>query len=80
MTNRDRELVGWVARFGAASTEDVLARFGLGRTAGCRRIRACVDAGLVDRVRLLHGEPGLLVITRRGLRVAGLEALGPCRV
>jgi hypothetical protein len=80
LTVRDRELVVWVARFGAVGTSDVLARFGLGRSAGYRRLAVVVDAGFVERVRLLYGQPGLLVITRRGLRFTGLEDLGLCRV
>jgi len=80
VTDRDRQLVGWVGRLGAAGVADVSVRFGLGRTAGYRRVAACIEAGLLDRVRLLYGAPALLVPTRRGLRWAGLEALGPSRV
>lgn len=57
-----------------------MVRFGLGRTAGYRRLAAAVGAGLLEQVRLLHGEPGLYVASRSGLRWAGLEQLGPCRV
>lgn len=80
ITGRDREIVSWIGRLGAAGAEDVMVRFGLGRTAGYRRLAAAVDGGLLEQVRLLHGEPGLYVATRRGLRWAGLEQLGPCRV
>jgi hypothetical protein len=55
-------------------------RFGLGRTVGYRRIAACVEAGLLERLRLLYGSPALVVATRRGLRWPGFERLGPCRV
>lgn len=65
---------------GAAGAEDVMVRFGLGRTAGYRRLAVAVEAGLLETVRLLHGEPGLYVATRRGLRWSGLDRLGPCRV
>lgn len=57
-----------------------MVRFGLGRTVGYRRLAVAVEAGLLEQVRLLHGEPGLYVATRRGLRWTGLEPLGPCRV
>jgi hypothetical protein len=80
MTSRDRELVGWVARLGAAGVADVNVRFGLGRTVGYRRVAACIEAGLLERVRLLYGSPALVIATRHGLRWAGLERLGPCRL
>lgn len=80
VTARDREIVAWVGRLGAAGATDVMVRFGLGRTAGYRRLVACVRRGLLEQVRLLHGEPGLYVATRAGLRWSGLEELGPCRV
>lgn len=80
VTARDREVVAWVGRLGAAGATDVRVRFGLGRTAGYRRLAACVERELLEQVRLLHGEPGLYVATRAGLRWAGLEQLGPCRV
>src|SRR4051812_39717081 len=57
-----------------------MVRFGLGRTVGYRRLAAAVEARLLEQVRLLYGEPGLYVATRRGLRWTGLEQLGPCRV
>ena len=45
---------------------------GAGRTATYRRVAACVDAGLLERIDLLRSEPGLLRATRDGLRYAGL--------
>ena len=61
LTARDRELVAWIGRFGAVEADQVMGWFGVGRTAAYRRLRACVDAELVPRVRVLHGEPGLYV-------------------
>jgi hypothetical protein len=69
---RDREIVRWIGRLGAATLDQVRARFGLGRTVAYRRVAACIDGGLLDRVRLLHGQPALLRATSRGLRYAGL--------
>lgn len=80
MTSRDRDLVAWVARFGAAGVDDLRVRFGLGRTVAFRRVAACIDDGLLDRVRLVYGSPALLVATRRGLRWAGARELGTCHV
>src|SRR4051812_19742064 len=80
LTARDREIVSWIGRLGAAGAVDVMVRFGIGRTVGYRRLAGAVGGGLLECVRLLHGEPGLYVATRRGLRWAHLEGLGPCRV
>jgi hypothetical protein len=70
---RDWEIVRWIARFGAVTLGQVRARFGLGRTAAYRRVAACVEGGLLERVRVLHGQPALLRATRRGLRYAGVR-------
>lgn len=80
LTARDRELVEWIGRFGAVEAEQVMAWFGMGRTATYRRLRACVEADLLAHVRVLHGEPGLYVATRSGLAWAGLADFEPCRV
>jgi hypothetical protein len=64
VTDRDRSVVRWVAVIGAASAQDVMALFRLGRTVGYGRLRALVDHGLLSRQRLLYGEP-VLCCTRR---------------
>jgi hypothetical protein len=80
LTARDRELVDWVGKLGAVAAADVMAHFGLGRTVAYRRLAACVEAELLTCVRLLLGQPGLYVATRRGLRFAGLDEFWVCRV
>jgi hypothetical protein len=72
--------VAWVAVVGAVSAQDVMARFGVGRTVGYRRLRALVDHGLLSRVRLVHGQPALYVATADGVAFAGLGELDPARV
>jgi hypothetical protein len=52
----------------------------MGRTVAYRRLAACVQAGVVQRVRLVHGEPALYVATRLGLGYTGLSHLEVCRV
>jgi hypothetical protein len=69
-----------VAVIGAVSAQDVMARFGLGRTVGYRRLRALVDQGLLSRARLVHGQPTLYVATREGIAWAGIPHLDPARV
>lgn len=69
---RDRVLLGWLGRLGAATLEQLRARFSLGRTVAYRRVAACIDAGLLDRVYLLYRQAAMLRVTSRGLRYAGL--------
>jgi hypothetical protein len=80
VTSRDTEVVGWIARVGAADPGHVMARFGMGRTVTYRRLAALEAAGLIERSRLLYGQSGLTVATRAGLRLCGLEDLGVARV
>jgi hypothetical protein len=69
---RDRELVHFIGRHGAVSIEHVIAALGTGQTMAYRRVAACVERGLVERLALLRDEPTLLRATRDGLRYAGL--------
>jgi hypothetical protein len=80
LTVRDGELVEWLGRLGAGGVEHVMARFGIGRTVAYRRLAACVQAGVVERARLVHGEPSLYVATRLGLAYVGLSQLEVRRV
>jgi hypothetical protein len=80
VTDRDRSVVRWVAVVGAASAQDVMARFRLGRTVGYRRLAALVDHGLLSRQRLVYGQPALYTATRDGLAWAGIPQLEPARV
>ena len=70
--NRDSELVRFIGRHGAVAIEHVMASMGVGRTAAYRRVGVCVEAGLLERLDLIRGEPSLLRATKDGLRYAGL--------
>lgn len=70
--SRDRELVTFVGRHGIVGFGQVMAAMGAGRTATYRRIAACVDLGLLERVRLLRDEPTVVRATRQGLDYADL--------
>jgi hypothetical protein len=70
--SRDEELVRYVGRHGLVAMRHVMDSLGVGRTAAYRRVAACVDAGLLERIDILRTEPGLLRATRDGLRFAGL--------
>ena len=69
--DRDWEIVTWVARMGAVTIEHIRIRVALGRTVAYRRVAACVEAGLLERVDILRGQPALIRATRRGLRFSG---------
>lgn len=70
--SRDRELLRFVGRHGVVAIEHVMAALGVGQAAAYRRVGACVERGLLERLRLLCAEPSLLRATRAGLRYAGL--------
>lgn len=69
---RDWEIVRWTGRLGAVTLDQLRVRFGLGRTVAYRRVAACVEGQLLERVNLLRGQPALIRATRRGLRVTQL--------
>ena len=69
---RDQELVRYVGRHGVVTIEQVMKAMGVGRTAAYRRVAACAEAGLLERLDLLRSEPSVLRATREGLRYAGL--------
>lgn len=69
---RDRAILTWIGRMGFVRIEDVRERFGLGRTVAYRRVALMIEAGLLERVRVLYAEPPLLRATKRGLRYVGL--------
>jgi hypothetical protein len=77
VTDRDRSVVAWVAVIGAVSARDVMARFGVGRTVGYRRLAALIDHGLLARARLVYGQPALYIATADGVAFAGLGELEP---
>jgi hypothetical protein len=79
-TTRDREVVEWLARIGAASAEHVMVRFGMGRSRAYARLRSLVDDGVLEHKQLLHRLPGVYVATVEGLRWTRLERLGPYRL
>ena len=76
----DRAILGWLASLGAASADDVAAACGLSSRRAASRLRELEAERLSSSQRLLHGEPALHVLTRRGLGVAGRTELEPTRI
>src|SRR4051812_35323580 len=74
------QLLAWVARLGAV-TADALARRGHTSIASASgRLHAASRRGELQRARPLTDEPAVFTVTRRGLRVCGLDALSPVRI
>ena len=69
---RDEALVAFLGRFGVASMRQVMAQFGIGRTAAYRLAAACAERGVIARDDSLRREPSVLYATRQGLRWVGL--------
>jgi hypothetical protein len=80
VTGRDRSVVCWIAAIGAARAQDVMARFGMGRTVAYRRLGELVARGVLRAVRFAVAAPALYVATRDGLAWAGLEDVDPAHV
>jgi hypothetical protein len=55
--SRDHELVSYVGRHGVVSIRHVMAALGVGQASAYRRVAACIDRGLLERLQLLRREP-----------------------
>jgi hypothetical protein len=73
LTPRDLEIAGWLDRVGAASIQQIAARFELGQTQAYRRVEVLRGFGLIRRLRLLVGRPSLYAPTGRSLHPASCE-------
>ena len=71
--------VCWIAAIGAGRAQDVMARFGMGRTVAYRRLGELVAQRVLRAVRFSVAAPALYVATRDGLAWAGLEDVDPAR-
>ena len=69
---RDRELVRWIGSLGAVEVRQVGKRLGVGRSVAYGLVARLIEAGLLERLALLRGEPALIRATEDGLRFAGL--------
>lgn len=74
-TDRDAQIVAWLAGLGAASAEHVAGRFGMSIHMAYRRLGMLVDDGLLAHRQILYGRPGVYWATRNGLRWQGLGRL-----
>ena len=81
LTERDGEWLSWVGRWRGVTAPQVAARWVPDLPSGVkvveRRIRVWRELGLVTSVRVLADAPGVVSLTREGMKAAGLE--GPVR-
>jgi hypothetical protein len=77
---RTMAILDWLAGFGAAGVAEIAAAHAISPASAVARVRVLAGDGLVESVRLLYGRPGLVAITRRGLRAAGRPELAVPRV
>jgi hypothetical protein len=80
ISERDLEVLAFVARFGLVPAFAAAAWAGTGQTVSYAREARWLAHGLVDALEPINGSGRLLVCTSDGLRAVGLEALGPGRV
>jgi len=85
LTSRDREIVRWIGRVGVAEARQVAARWqrehlrregasrGMPKSNAYKRLRGLEALGLLERRRLLQGEPAVYLATNDGLHLAGLD-------
>src|SRR5258708_39019771 len=75
-----RALVRWAAGLGAVTAESLAAREGIALASARGRLAAAERDGMMRAWRLVHGEPTLHTVTRKGLRAADVTGVGPGRV
>jgi hypothetical protein len=80
ISERDLEVLSFVARFGLVPASVLAAWAGTGQTVSYAREARWLAHGLVDALEPINGSGRLLVCTSDGLRAVGLDALGPGHV
>jgi hypothetical protein len=78
--SKNEQIIDWIGRLGAATAEDVAARFDLPPASARGSLAVAARGGLIARRQLLHDQPALFVATALGLRSVGLDQLTPARV
>jgi len=73
LTDRDLEILGWLARFRGATAQQVGQRFSMGYSRVSRRLSQLGADGLVTLERVLHRRPGVYLVTAKGQTIAGID-------
>jgi hypothetical protein len=80
ISERDLEVLAFVARFGLVPACAVATWAGTGQTVSYAREARWMEHRLVDTLEPINGSGRLLVCTSDGLRAVGRESLGPGRI
>ncbi len=82
--SREREICGWVGRMGAVEVRHIQRRWGVCRSVAYGLVGRLVEAGLLQRVPTLPGDPTLIAATSDGIDYAHLALpqakVGPTQV
>ena len=73
VTDRDREILKHIVRHGAATVDQLQRRFFTGRSQAYARLGRLAGMKLVRLARVLHGEPGVYVVTATGAALADCD-------
>lgn len=79
LTERDVEILAWLAGVRCAMAPQIGRRFGMAYKRVSRRLGQLMRAGLLEHERLLYGKPGVYMATADGIAVGG-KALPPARL
>ena len=81
LTDRDIEILRWLAGFSGATANQIARRFRAGYSYTSRRLTQLRASGLLSRERFLYHKGGLYTVTANGLAVTGTDLpvaeLGP---
>lgn len=77
LTDRDLEVVAWLARQRVATAMQVARLFEVDLSKAYRRLRAMVVRGLVRHERVFHLEPGVYLATASGIGCIDLQLPPP---
>ncbi len=69
---RDREMLGWIARFRVVSSSELSVRFGVSEQRVNARVRRLLEAGLLGELHSRVSARRLVYLSRRGARRIGL--------
>lgn len=73
LTDRDIQILRWLAGFGGATATQIARRFRSGYSYTSRRLTQLLGAGLLSRERFLYRKGGLYAVTANGLAVIGID-------
>jgi DNA-binding transcriptional ArsR family regulator len=73
LTDRDIEILRWLARFRGVTAAQVGRRFEMGYSRVSRRLNQLGAGGYVALERVLHRRPGLYIVTEEGQVVGGAD-------